>query len=100
MSKNFALIKNGIVENIIVADNDFINSIKSNYEHIEETTEEKIIHLEDTWNLLDGYRRKKPYESWAWNQGKNNWEAPTNYPEDDKSYVWDEKNKIWIEVNM
>lgn len=99
MEKNFALIKNGIVENIIVADNDFIDLIKDQYEHTEEVTEDKTIHLEDTWNQIDGYRRKKPYSSWIWNQEKDNWEAPVSYPNDDKSYIWNEESISWIEIN-
>lgn len=42
---NYALIKNGIVQNVIVADADFISTIASEYDHIEllDTPEEQKV---------------------------------------------------------
>lgn len=48
MMKIWALVKNGIVQNKIVADNDFINLIKPDYDH--------IVELKDNHpNIGDGY---------------------------------------------
>lgn len=37
--RNFALIKNGIVENVIVADPAFIDTMKADYDAVPEVTE-------------------------------------------------------------
>lgn len=46
MSQRWVLVKNGIVENIIIADEAFINTISAQYEHtetfIDESQEPKI----------------------------------------------------------
>lgn len=45
MNNNYALIKNNIVKNVIVADADFISTIASEYDHIEllDTPEEQKV---------------------------------------------------------
>lgn len=36
----------------------------------------------------------KPYESWILNEDFE-WEAPTEYPNDNKTYVWNEDTLTW-----
>ena len=39
----------------------------------------------------------KPYDSWSLNSS-DDWEAPTNKPDDGKLYYWNETNTQWEEV--
>ena len=39
----------------------------------------------------------KPYTSWSLNSS-DDWEAPTNKPDDGKLYYWNETNTRWEEV--
>jgi hypothetical protein len=47
---------------------------------------------------LDAFIPPKPFESWALNTEKFNWDAPKAYPTDGKFYTWDEADQNWIEV--
>ena len=53
-----------------------------------------------TYNAnLDAFIAPKPFESWILNENTCIWEAPIQYPDDDKNYYWDEELLNWIEVN-
>ena len=39
----------------------------------------------------------KPYASWSLNSS-DDWEAPTNKPDDGKIYIWNETDTQWEEV--
>ena len=39
----------------------------------------------------------KPYDSWSLNSS-DDWEAPSNKPDDGKLYYWNETNTQWEEV--
>jgi hypothetical protein len=53
----YALIKDGIVNNIIVADAQFIEAIENEWEHIEEldTEEKQIVGVNWTWDEELGF---------------------------------------------
>jgi hypothetical protein len=46
----------------------------------------------------DAFYTVKPYASWTLNEETCVWEAPVAYPDDDKRYVWDEDATAWVEV--
>lgn len=46
----------------------------------------------------DAFIPPKLYASWSLNEETCLWEAPIEYPNDDKNYLWDEENQTWIEV--
>jgi hypothetical protein len=46
----------------------------------------------------DAFIADKPYTSWILNEENGKWEAPIEYPNDDKLYVWDEEILNWNEV--
>ena len=48
--------------------------------------------------IRDAFIPPKPFESWVLNENTCNWEAPVEYPTDDKSYDWDEATLSWIEI--
>lgn len=37
-----------------------------------------------------------PYDSWIFNEEKNDWEAPIPYPSDGQRYNWDENTLSWV----
>lgn len=101
----FAKVKNNIVQQVIVAEQDFIDTLPNPKE----------------WYLTDiksfegvGYRANfagigyiydeqynvfyppSPFPSWVLNKTTWEWEAPVPYPNDGKVYVWDEATESWI----
>jgi len=61
---DYALVKNSIVENIIVADQEFIDSIMDQYEHIEaiDTLAEQNLNVSIgwNWNIETGFTNPNP----------------------------------------
>lgn len=61
MTKYFALIKKGLVETIVVANEDFISQIKSKYDFVIDVTNEERPNIgdsyySDTKNFISNYR--------------------------------------------
>ena len=44
----------------------------------------------------DVFIAPQPYPSWSLNSDFD-WQAPSNYPTDNKKYKWDEESLAWIE---
>jgi hypothetical protein len=47
----------------------------------------------------DAFISPKPFNSWLLNEETCRWEAPIEYPTDDKMYSWSEEKLNWIEFN-
>ena len=111
MGKYFKLDLNNKLENIIIAEKDFIQSQpdKEKYFKMIETSEEEYIalnNLDITYSLNFGnigeefnYQKRKfknpqPYPSWTWNKEKWEWEAPFEKPKE-TTYIWNEEKKLW-----
>lgn len=45
-----------------------------------------------------GFYRPQPFPSWHLNTETYYWEAPIPYPNDGKYYQWDEATQSWVEV--
>jgi hypothetical protein len=111
---HFAKIENGIVTQVIVADQEFIDSgavgdttmwIQTSY-----NTREGIHVLGGTPlrknyaavgysydEALDAFIPPQPYPSWILNDETCMWNPPTPCPDDvDNSYTWDEATLSWI----
>lgn len=118
---HFAQIINGIVQQVIVAEQDFIdtlpdkeNWIKTSYnsrgnEHFDPITKEKDTSeskpaLRANYASVGGnydstndvFYDAKPYPSWTLNKSTWIWEAPTPMPNDGIHYKWDEITKTWV----
>lgn len=89
---DFAVVDNGVVVNVIVAD--------------DEATAEAVTGLDVlavidgvpgmAWTLEDdGWRPPAPYASWVWDGSV--WQAPVPYPSDGAAHYWDEERGDWIE---
>jgi len=87
---NFALIKNGIIENTIVADIDFINSLPNSNDYVQYTNA-GIGWSYDGVNFIP----PKPYPSWTLDNNLE-WQAPVLKPEG--FWIWDESSLNWVKV--
>tara|TARA_R100001463_G_scaffold1033_1_gene4430 strand:+ start:410 stop:730 length:321 start_codon:yes stop_codon:yes gene_type:complete len=98
----FAKVKDGIVVECIVADQDFINNFIDNTPGTWlETREDGSIrknyagigYTYDAQN--DAFIAPKPFNSWVLNNKTFEWEAPVAIPDDEKHYTWNEETKSW-----
>ena len=100
MSKYWAKVVDGLVVNVIVANEDFFDSpgtwletkmdgsIRKNYAGIG-------FSYDSTRNA---FIPPQPYPSWTLNESTCRWECPVAYPDDGKMYTWNETTKAWDEV--
>ena len=97
---HFAKVENGIVTEVIVAEQDFINSgavgdsflwIQTSYNN---NFRESYALIGSSW---DGERfiPPKPFESWIFNEETYLWECPVTHPDDGEKYEWNEEDQQW-----
>ena len=109
---HFAKVENGLVTQVIVAEEDFISTgalgdpaawIQTSYNtHANQHPEGRPLHknyagIGYTWDGT-GFAAPQPYPSWTLNQDSYIWESPVPYPTDDKKYSWNEETQSWDEV--
>lgn len=115
---HFAKVENGIVTQVIVVEQDVIDSglfgdpsqwIQTSY-----NTHGNVHYGQDgkpdngvalrgnfagigyTYNKkLDAFYPPQPYPSWVLSPKTINWESPVPYPNDGKAYQWNEDTKSW-----
>ena len=89
---NFALINNyNIVENVIVADQSFVDSDPRTFKELTRGGRGW------TWDEAKStFIAKQPYPSWTLNSD-NDWEAPVAQPaeEEGKDHIWNETDQQW-----
>jgi hypothetical protein len=119
---HFAKIENGLVTQVIVAEQDFIDSgalgdptswVQTSYNtrngvHYDPTTGEpsgkpalrwKYAGIGDTYLAeQDIFISPKPWDSWTFNDTTKTWDPPVPKPDDGKKYYWDEVNQAWLEL--
>jgi hypothetical protein len=101
---HFAKIdKDNVVTEVIVAEQDFINSghvgdsflwVQTSYNNNFRNQFAGIGHTYDKVN--DVFISPKPYASWTLDASFD-WQPPTAKPDDDKMYSWNEDTKAWDE---
>jgi hypothetical protein len=115
---HFAQVIDGIVQEVIVAEQDFINTLLDSQNWIEtsyntrgnlhyppgsNTPDKKaptrgnfagIGYIYDSIN--DVFYAPQPYPSWILNNATWTWEAPIPMPNDGNRYIWDEPTISWI----
>ena len=109
---HFAKVNSGIVEKVIVAEQDFIDNFIDNSpgEYIQ-TSYNTFggVHLNGGTPLRKNYAQvggtydaardafipPKPYPSWTLNEDSCRWEAPVAYPDDGNIYQWNETDQQW-----
>ena len=88
---NYAHIQNGIVVNLVVADDSWVQSQEGTF--IE--TGDANIEIGGTYEN-NMFVPLKPFPSWVRNGLR--WQAPIELPADGKIYTWDEDAQAWVEV--
>ena len=105
---HFAQIENGIVTQVIVAEQDFIDTLEGQWVQTSYNTRGNqhpegrplrgnyagIGYVYDSEN--DVFYEAQPFPSWTLNQLTWLWEPPVPRPTDAKSYNWDEETKAWV----
>lgn len=107
---HFAKVEDGIVTEVIVAEQDVIDSglfgdgwVQTSYntrggEHPEGRPLRKnfagIGYAYDAER--DAFIPPQPFASWSLNEDTCLWEAPVPYPEDGALYHWDEETLSWV----
>ena len=113
---HFAYVnEQGIVEQVIVAEQDVIDSglFGNPLRWVQTSYNTKAgVHLLGGTPLRknyagigfkydavrDAFIPPKPYPSWVLDEQTCLWEAPTSMPTDDKRYQWDEQTISWVEL--
>jgi hypothetical protein len=102
----------GIVEQVIVAEQDFIDTLPDETSWVQTSyntqggqhpegrpLRKNYAGVGYTYDSVrDAFIPPKPYASWTLNEDTCLWDAPVAYPDDGKSYSWDEATTNWIEV--
>ena len=107
---HFAEIKDGIVTQVIVAEQNFIDTLPNPTEWVQTSYNTQAgKHLLGGTPLrknyagigfrydkeLDAFIPPQPYPSWKLNTDTCLWESPIPYPQDDKEYIWNETEQEW-----
>ena len=119
---HFAKVVDGVVETVIVAEQDFIDSgsmgnpslwVQTSYNtrggiHYAPNSNEpdEGVALRKNYagigytydETRDAFIAPKPYSSWTLHDDTCCWESPVPYPDDDKRYVWNEEQTNWKEI--
>jgi len=121
---HFAKVVDGIVTNVIVAEQEFFNTfvddsagewIQTSYNtrggvhyqpNSDTPSQDQTKALRKNYAGIgftydherDAFIPPKPFESWTLNEDTCWWEAPVAYPDDGKMYIWNESITNWTEV--
>ena len=117
---HFAQVENGIVTQVIVADQTVINSglfgtgwIQTSYNtrggihYGQDGQPDGGVALRANYagigytydSVNDVFYAPQPYPSWTIEAPTWIWTAPVPYPEDGKIYDWDEATLLWVKIN-
>jgi len=103
----------GIVEQVIVAEQDYINTLVDGSSWLQTSyNTHGGVHALGGMPLRKNYAGigytydatrnafipPKPYASWVLNEDTCLWDSPVAYPSDGKFYSWDENTLSWIEI--
>ena len=111
---HFARVENGVVTQVIVAEQDVIDSglfgtgwVRTSYntyggQHPEGRPLRKnyagIGYAYDS--NRDAFIPPQPFPSWVMSEETCQWSAPVPMPVDEKHYQWDEPTTSWVEITI
>jgi hypothetical protein len=114
---HFAKIENNLVTSVIVAEQDFIDTLEETWVQTSYNTRGGVHRLGGTPlrknyagigctydSVKDAFYSPKPYNSWTLDNTTCQWKSPITRLDDDKAYDWDEdlyqaNNSLgWVEV--
>jgi hypothetical protein len=105
MSHFAEINSDSVVQRVIVAEQDFINSgavgdsfnwVQTSYNGNFRKNYAGTGYTYD--KTRDAFIAPQPYASWTLVEATCQWEAPTAYPTDGEMYTWDEDTTAWVEV--
>lgn len=105
---HFAKIENGLVTQVIVAEQDFIDTQEGQWVQTSYNTKNNqhpngtplrgnysgIGYVYDAIN--DVFYAPQPFPSWSLDNTDWTWKAPIPMPQDDLTYIWDEESQNWV----
>jgi len=117
---HFAKVVDGIVKEVLVVEQDFINeghlgdpslwiqtsyNTRGNIHYGQDGLPDDGVALRGNYAGIDYIYDKendvfyapKPFDSWIINTDTWLWKAPIPYPTDDKEYIWNESTLSWDE---
>jgi hypothetical protein len=103
MSHFAEINSDNIVQRVIVAEQDFINSglvgdsfnwVQTSYNGNFRKNYAGSGYTYD--KTRDAFIAPQPYASWTLVEATCQWEAPTAYPTDGEMYTWDEDTTAWV----
>lgn len=113
---HFAKVNNGVVVQVIVAEQEFFETfvdttpgewIQTSYntyggQHPEgRPLRKNFAGIGYTYDReKDAFIPPKPYASWILNEETCLWEAPVAMPQDGKVYLWDEATLTWVNFDI
>lgn len=114
MSHFARITAQGIVEQVIVAEQDFIDTLPDRTSWIQTSyntyggqhPEGRPLRKNYAGTgysydyVRDAFIPPKPYASWVLNEETCLWDAPTPCPTDGKIYNWDENTQQWVETGV
>ena len=105
---HFAKVENGIVTQVIVAEQEYINTLEGQWVQTSYNTHGGVHTLGGTPlrknyaakrmvydSIRDAFYNPQPYQSWTLNEDTCQWEAPVAHPTDGKLYTWIESLQQW-----
>ena len=115
---HFAQVKNNVVQQVIVAEQSFINTLDDSNDWIQTSYNTRGgVHYDPITNQPDGgtplnynyagigynwdgtgFYAPQPYPSWTLDENTYLWNPPVPYPTDGQVYTWDETNQQWVLV--
>ena len=105
MSHFAEINSDNIVQRVIVAEQNFINSgavgdsfnwVQTSYNGNFRKNYAGTGYTYD--KSKDAFIAPQPYASWTLVEATCQWEAPVAYPDDGKMYTWDEDTTAWVEA--
>lgn len=108
---HFAQVKNGIVQQVIVAEQDFIDTLPDSSDWVQTSyntiggahanggtpLRKNFAGIGYTYDgERDAFIAPKPYASWILNEQTCQWQAPVQMPDVEKEYRWDEATITWV----
>ena len=117
---HYAKVVNGIVTQVIVADEDFFTTFvdtspgewlrtsyntRGNVHYGPDGKPDDLPPFRKNYaaigysynHILDAFIPPQPYPSWILDDYTGLWNAPVPYPDDGKYYEWDEQTQSWKE---
>tara|TARA_Y100001938_G_C7919450_1_gene343666 strand:- start:113 stop:478 length:366 start_codon:yes stop_codon:yes gene_type:complete len=114
---HFAKIENNIVTQVIVAEQEFIDTLEGEWVQTSYNTRGGVHYQPDSYTPSsdqskalrknyaaigyvydkerDAFYEPKVFDSFTLDEETCTWKAPTPYPKDGKMYEWNEENQQW-----